>query len=175
MAWSRIDVASLNHIYVIQVDSAADAETAMRNYYPASGARNATQNTELLAGDLKRVCTEFAFNPTVDKVNPVRLGTDWKVNEPGFKDVEWTLKAFVPRSTQELADNLLNPADDGDTFLIAFEWGTGANPGPDQFWVAGFGRMFGWPMEVASEGGILIEMALSGDGNGLWRNAYVRS
>ena len=172
MPWRRINVASMNHIYVYPVDSTANPDTAMRNYYPlaANAVRDAAYEDHLESADLRRVCTEFAFNPTIEKVNPVRMGSPWKVNEPGFMDVEWTFKAFVPESQSQLGDNLLDHVATGDTFLVAFEWGTpAAARGPDQFYVAGFGRIFGWPIEVAQEGGLLIEVMIAGDGSGLWR------
>ena len=177
MPWRRINVASMNHIYVYAPDTVADPGTTLRNYYPLAGAaRDAVYENHLEPMDLRRVCTEFAFNPTIETINPVRLGSEWKVNEPGFRDVEWSFKAFMPELESQLATGLLNKAEDGDPFLIAFEWGTPASGrGPDAYWVAGFGRMFGYPMEVAQEGGLLIEMTFRGDGSGLWRNADGKS
>lgn len=176
MAWSRIKVSSLNHLYIYQVDATlATADTVMETMYPDSGQRSAGNQTLIEASDVGRVLTEFAFNPTAEKVNPVRLGSPWRVNERGREDVEWQVKAFVPDSASALAINLLNPGVAGDTFLIAHEWGTAANPGPDAFWVAGFGVLMSWPMEVATEGGILVDLNFAGNGSGLWRSDYVRS
>ena len=163
MPWIRLNVASINHLYVVQGDPAD-----IRTVYPATGQRSAGQQSALDDGDLKNVVTEYGFNPTRQSVNSTILGSDWEVSGPGRRRMEWRIVAYVPNSTAALADNLLNLED--STFLIAHEWGNASDPGPDAFWMAGYGHLLDTPMQFPAAGGITIELNFAGEGSGLWRN-----